>query len=170
MPFKEVASFYACILWKLSVELRAERLIAFAIISRYEKNIFQPQRLRLYGHVTHESNVWRSYVIKVQLEKALGEVRSLIALAVLWWHTDRSSSAASRRTHLSSLQRKHQVGTLICCQVRSCPQVVFLSACVFYNMRNWRATCKRYSLLYFPVKITEFVWNSSAFKNCRVLL
>ncbi len=36
---------------------------------------------------------------------------------------------------------------------------------VFHNMQNWRATCKRYSLLYFPVKLTEFLWNSSAFKN-----
>ncbi len=39
---------------------------------------------------------------------------------------------------------------------------------VFHNMQNWCATCKRYSLLCFPVTITEFLWNSSAFKNCRV--
>ncbi len=31
---------------------------------------------------------------------------------------------------------------------------------VFYNMCNWRVTCKRYSLLYFPVKITKFIWSS----------
>ncbi len=42
-------------------------------------------------------------------------------------HNDRSSSAASSQTHLSSLQRKHQVGTL-CCQVRSLPRVIFVSA------------------------------------------
>ncbi len=36
---------------------------------------------------------------------------------------------------------------------------------VFHNMQNWHATCRRYSLLYFPVKITKFLWNSSAFKN-----
>ncbi len=42
-------------------------------------------------------------------------------------HNDRSSSAASSQTHLSSLQRKHQVGTL-CCQVRSLLRVVFVSA------------------------------------------
>ncbi len=40
---------------------------------------------------------------------------------------------------------------------------------VFHNMQNWRATCKRYSLLCFRVKIMEFLWSSSAFKNCRVL-
>ncbi len=41
-------------------------------------------------------------------------------------NTDRSSSAASSPTHLSSLQRKHQVGTP-CCQVCrglfSCPHI-----------------------------------------------
>ncbi len=37
-----------------------------------------------------------------------------------------------------------------------------------HTMQNWRATYKQYSLLHFPVKITEFLWNSSAFKNCRV--
>ncbi len=82
----------------------------------------------------------------------------------LMTHTDRSSSAASSKTHLSSLQRKHQDGTLLCFQVRSLARVVFVSA-VFHNMRNWRATYKQYPLLYFPVKITEFVWKSSAFKN-----
>ncbi len=40
---------------------------------------------------------------------------------------------------------------------------------VLHAMQNWRATCKRYSLLYFLVKVTEFLWNSLAFKNCRVL-
>jgi len=35
-------------------------------------------------------------------------------------------------------------------------------------MQNWRATCKRYFLLYFPVKITEFLWSFSAFKNSWV--
>ncbi len=39
----------------------------------------------------------------------------------LMTHSDRSSSAASSRTHLSSLQRKHQFGTLQCCQVRGLP-------------------------------------------------
>ncbi len=52
-------------------KIRAERLIAFAIISRYEKNaISQPQRLRLYCHVKRESNVRRSYDIEVRREKA----------------------------------------------------------------------------------------------------
>ncbi len=45
----------------------------------------------------------------------------------LMTHTNLSSSAASSRTHLSGLQRKHQVGTL-CCQIRSLPRVVFVSA------------------------------------------
>ncbi len=40
------------------------------------------QRLRLYCRVKRESNVWRSYDIIVRQEKALGDVRSLIALAV----------------------------------------------------------------------------------------
>ncbi len=53
-------------------------------------------------------------------ERKHKETSALIALAVL-------DSAVSSRTHLSSLQRKHQVGTL-CCQVRSLPWVVFLSA------------------------------------------
>ncbi len=39
---------------------------------------------------------------------------------------------------------------------------------LFSCFQNWRATCKRYPLLCFPVKITEFVWKSSAFNNCRV--
>ncbi len=77
-----------------------------------------------------DKRVWRPlvYGIKVRRERALGDVRSLIALAVLWWHTDRSSSAASSPTHLSSLQRKHQVGTLQCCQVRGLPPKTWLLA------------------------------------------
>ncbi len=50
----------------------------------------------------------------------------------------------------------------VCRGLFSCPRVL-------HNMQNWRTTCKQYLLLYFPVKITEFHWNSSAFKNCRFL-
>ncbi len=40
---------------------------------------------------------------------------------------------------------------------------------VLHVARQFCMVCKQYSLLYFPVKIMEFLWNSSAFKNCRVL-
>ncbi len=58
------------------------------------------------------------------------------------------------------LARCYVAKSAVCRGLFSCPRV-------FHNMWNGRATCKRYPLLYFPVKITEFVWKSSAFKNCR---
>ncbi len=96
---------------------RAELLIAFAIISRYEKTWFFNRGCD-YMHVTRESkevcSTWRPIGVwhKSTARESI-DVPSLIALAVLWWHTPIGlKSAASSRTHLSSLQRKHQVGTL----------------------------------------------------------
>ncbi len=47
-------------------------------------------------------------------------------------------------------------------------------AACYFRVRGSYITCEidalRYPLLYFPVKITEIVWKSSAFKNCWVLL
>ncbi len=74
-----------------------------------------------------KSNVWRLYDIQVRREKALGD-DSYSTRSTLMTHTDRSSCAALSQTHLSGLQRKHHVGTLLCCQVRSLPRVVFVSA------------------------------------------
>ncbi len=71
-----------------------------------------------------KSNVWRLYDIQVRREKALGD-DSYSTRSTLMTHTDRSSCAALSQTHLSGLQRKHHVGTLLCCQVRSLPRVVF---------------------------------------------
>ncbi len=67
------------------------------------------------------------YDIQVRREKALGD-DSYSTRSTLMTHTDRSSCAALSQTHLSGLQRKHHVGTLLCCQVRSLPRVVFVSA------------------------------------------
>ncbi len=114
---------------------RAEWLIAFAIISRYKKTRFFNRRGCDYT-VTWHARVGvklcvrledRSYDIKVRREKAYGDMLSYSSHSTLMTHNDQSSSAASSRTHLSSLQRKDQFGTL-CCQVRSLPRVVFVSA------------------------------------------
>ncbi len=121
------------------LSIRAERLIAFAIISRYEKTRFFNRRGCDYT-VTWHARVKRcvrledrSYDIKVRWEKAYRRhPLSYSSRSTLMTHTDRSSSAASSRTHLSSLQRKHQVGTL-CCQVRSLPRVVFVSVGLTYH-------------------------------------
>ncbi len=74
---------------------RAERLIAFAIISRYEKIRFLNRRGCSYTVTWHACdvtlcNVWQSYDIQVRRQKALGDECSFIALGVLWWHTHRS--------------------------------------------------------------------------------
>ncbi len=162
---RSITAFYRITKWKLDMTvIKVNVCSCRTFLSHWVFNIFTLKKLKIII-----INVWRSYDIQVRREKALGDVRSLIALAVLLHITDRSSCAASGQTHLSSLQRKHHVGTLLCCQVCSLPRVVFLSV-GHHNKRNWRATCKRYPRLYFPVKITEFVWKSSAFKNCRVLL
>ncbi len=48
-------------------------------------------------------------------------------------HNDRSSSAASRRTHLSSLQRKHQVG------IAMLPSLQFAAG---FRVRGSYITCR----------------------------
>ncbi len=51
---------------------RDERLLAFAIISRYEKHVFSTAEAAItLGHVTCESNVWRSYDIKVRPRESI---------------------------------------------------------------------------------------------------
>ncbi len=153
------------------VQNRAERLIAFAIISRYEKTRFFNRRGCDYT-VTWHARVGvkrcvrledRSYDIKVRREKALGDVCSLIALTVLWWHTQRS---VQQRCFKSNTSKQSSEEASSWHAMLPSPR---FAARVLHNMQNWCATCKRYHLLYFPVKITEFLWNSSAFKNYRVL-
>ncbi len=57
---------------------------------------------------------------------------------------------------------------LICCNLCLC-NVIFArgSERVLHVEHHFCMVCKLYTLLYFPVKITEFIWNSSGFKNCR---
>ncbi len=64
--------------------------------------------------------------------------------STLMTHTDRSSCAASSQTHLSGLQRKRHVGTLLCVAKSAVCRGLFSCLWVFHNMRNWRATRKRY--------------------------
>ncbi len=116
---------------------RAERLIDDIAI--WKNAQFQPQRLRLHS-VTWHARVGVKRCVRLEdrsidrMTLKYGERKHKETSALLYLsqyfddtHNDRSSSAASSRTHLSSLQSKHQVGTL-CCQVRSLPQVVFVSA------------------------------------------
>ncbi len=112
-----------------SVLTRTERLIAFAIISQYEKTRFFNRRgcdytLSRYTRELCMTIVWHLSMVRESIRR---RPLSYSSRGTLMTHTNLSSSAASSRTHLSSLQRKHQVGTL-CCQVRSLPPVVFVSA------------------------------------------
>ncbi len=79
-------------------------------------------------HVTHKSkevcSTWRpisAWHQSTARESIRRRPLSYSSRGTLMTHSDRSSSAASSRTHLSSLQRKHQVGTLQCCQVHGLP-------------------------------------------------
>ncbi len=84
----------------LSVCVKAERLIAFALVSRYEKNVIsQPQRLRLC-HVTCKNHIWRSYDIQVRWDKALGDVPLSYSSRVLWWHTAIGLAALLQVKHI----------------------------------------------------------------------
>ncbi len=90
---------------------------------RRKKN--QPQRLRLLS-VTWHTRVKRCVRLEDRLVSNYGERKhrrplSYSSRSTLMTHNDRSSSAASSRTHLSSFQRKHQVGMLQCCQVCGLP-------------------------------------------------
>ncbi len=112
-----------------SVLTRTERLIAFAIISQYEKTRFFNCRgcdytLSCYTRGLCMTIVWHLSMVRESIKR---RPLSYSSRGTLMTHTNLSSSAASSRTHLSSIQRKHQVGTL-CCQVCSLPQVVFVSA------------------------------------------
>ncbi len=73
------------------VSSRAERLIAFAIISRYEKTWFFNHRGCNYTVFDFKWRCieWSVYDIKVPREpfESIGTICSLIALAVLWCHT-----------------------------------------------------------------------------------
>ncbi len=135
------------------IESRAERLIAFAIIPRYEK---KPRFFNRRGC---------DYTLSCNQEYCMTIV----------WHQSMARESKRRRTLMTALVWQLTVfrGSIklaryvaksgVCCGLFSCTRV-------FHNMQNWHATCKRYPLLYFPVKITEFLWNSSFLKNCRVLL
>ncbi len=92
-----------------ALHFRAEWLIAFAIISRYEKHDFSTAEAAIIpSHMTRKGNVWRAYQSTVR-ENIRRHLLSYSSRGTLMTRTDRSSSAASK--HLSNLQRKHQVGT-----------------------------------------------------------
>ncbi len=112
------------------IECRAERLIAFAIIPRYEKTQFFNRRGSDY---TLSRDNWEYFMTIVWHQSTARESirRRLVSYSsrsTLMTHTDRSSCTASSQTHLSSLQRSYQVGTLLRCQVWSLPRVIFVSA------------------------------------------
>ncbi len=110
-------------------KIRAERLIAFAIISRYEKKTrFLNRRGCDYTVTWHARVMYDDRMTFKCGERKHKETSALLALAVLWWHTWIGLAVQLEVEHnRSSLQRKHHVGTLLCCQVHSLPRVVFMS-------------------------------------------
>ncbi len=124
------------------------------------------------SHVTRKGNVWRSYQSTVRENIRRRPLSYTVALAVLWWHAPiglavllqvETSKQSSEETSSWDLWFGRYVAKSAVCRG------FFFSPRVFHNMRNWCATCKQYPLLYFNVKITEFLWNSSGVKNCRFL-
>ncbi len=151
------------------VSSRAERLIAFAKISRHENSIFPwtAEAAIILCHVTRESNVWRSYNIQVWWEKTLGDVLSLIAFAGLWWRTPIGPAALLQVKHIYAvfrgsikLARCYVAKSAVCRGLYSCPRV-------FHNMQNWRATCKQYPVPFWILQLLRTAGVLTFYPTCR---